>query len=182
MTERWLISSWTLNLGREGGVGEMPKGVDWRNQPPANLRTGQSKVGAALWLNLLRERRIQDYTGCPKKVITGDWARAPWLQQHYNSHFFGDTLCILLLFLRHTGWTNSWPPAQTFGWTRRWGRSRSTKRGQFFKKGLWIIMKASDCVNGTWLEDLGVTDYNTITKKYLQHRSTTMVPVLFDCH
>ena len=43
-------------------------------------------------------------------------------------------------------------------------------------------MKASDCVNGTWLEDLGVTDYNTITKKYLQHRSTTMVPVLFDCH
>ena len=43
-------------------------------------------------------------------------------------------------------------------------------------------MKASDCVNGTWLEDLGVTDYNTITKKYLQHRSTTRVPVLFDCH
>ena len=33
------------------------------------------------------------------------------------------------------------------------------------------IAKASDCVNGTWLEDLGVTDYNTITKKYLQHRS-----------
>ena len=32
------------------------------------------------------------------------------------------------------------------------------------------IEKASDCVNGTWLEDLGVTDYNTITKKYLQHR------------
>ena len=32
------------------------------------------------------------------------------------------------------------------------------------------IGKASDCVNGTWLEDLGVTDYNTITKKYLQHR------------
>ena len=33
------------------------------------------------------------------------------------------------------------------------------------------IAKASDCVNGTWLEDLGVTDYNTITKKYFQHRS-----------
>merc|ERR550532_1424139 len=32
-------------------------------------------------------------------------------------------------------------------------------------------IEASDCVNGTWLEDLGVTDYNTITKKYLQHRS-----------
>ena len=32
------------------------------------------------------------------------------------------------------------------------------------------IGKASDCVNGTWLEDLGVTDYNTITKKYLQYR------------
>ena len=32
------------------------------------------------------------------------------------------------------------------------------------------LKKASDCVNGTWLEDLGVTDYNTITKKYLQHR------------
>jgi len=32
-------------------------------------------------------------------------------------------------------------------------------------------IEASDCVNGTWFEDLGVTDYNTITKKYSQHRS-----------
>ena len=31
-------------------------------------------------------------------------------------------------------------------------------------------MQASDCVNGTWIESLGVTDYNDITKKYSLHR------------
>merc|ERR1719460_2544419 len=32
-------------------------------------------------------------------------------------------------------------------------------------------IEASDCVNGTWFEVLGVADYNDITKKYSQHRS-----------
>ena len=175
-------SSWTLDLGREGGVGEMPKGVDWRNQPPANLRTGQSKVGVALWLNLLRERRIQDYTGCPKKVITGDWARAPWLQQHYYSHFLGHPVYIVTFSSPHR--LNKLLAACSDIRVNKEMRSIEVnkERTNFQKKRPWITMKASDCVNGTWLEDLGVTDYNTITKKYLQHRSTTIVPVLFNCH
>ena len=30
---------------------------------------------------------------------------------------------------------------------------------------------ATDCLNGTWVEDLGVVDYNTLTKTYEQYRS-----------
>ena len=29
---------------------------------------------------------------------------------------------------------------------------------------------AEDCVNGTWFENLGVVDYDTVTKKYLEYR------------
>jgi len=30
---------------------------------------------------------------------------------------------------------------------------------------------ATDCVNGTWIEDLGITNYNTLTKKYEEYRA-----------
>ena len=126
-----------------------------------------------------QERIIQDYTGCPKKVIAGDWA------PDYSS-------ILLVTFLGHPVYFSfATQVEQTPGRLLRHSGEQgdevdrgkqTTKIGQFFKKGPWIITKASDCVNGTWLEDLGVTDYNTITKKYLQHRSTTMVPILFDCH
>lgn len=32
-------------------------------------------------------------------------------------------------------------------------------------------IEATDCINGTWFESLGVTDYNTITTKYSEYRS-----------
>lgn len=31
-------------------------------------------------------------------------------------------------------------------------------------------IRAEDCLNGTWVENLGVIDYNTITRKYLEYR------------
>ena len=29
---------------------------------------------------------------------------------------------------------------------------------------------ATDCINGTWIEDLGTINYNTLTKKYEEYR------------
>ena len=29
---------------------------------------------------------------------------------------------------------------------------------------------ATDCINGTWLEDMGNINYNTLTKKYEEYR------------
>jgi len=31
-------------------------------------------------------------------------------------------------------------------------------------------IQADDCLNGTWIENLGVIDYNTLTRKYLEYR------------
>jgi len=31
-------------------------------------------------------------------------------------------------------------------------------------------IQAEDCLNGTWVENMGIIDYNTITRKYLEYR------------
>ncbi len=31
-------------------------------------------------------------------------------------------------------------------------------------------IQAEDCLNGTWFQDLGLVDYNTLTRAYLQYR------------
>ena len=94
-----------------------------------------------------------------------------------------------------SAWTRWWPPAQTSRSTRRWTLSRwsclckaisdlkskkitpsphwsrvnCAKTFSFVNDSHWQL-QASDCVNGTWIESLGVTDYNDITKKYSLHR------------
>ena len=37
---------------------------------------------------------------------------------------------------------------------------------------------ATDCLNGTWFENLGIINYNTLTKTYEEYRSVIFQPVM----
>ena len=156
--------------GREGGFGKMPKSSDWRNRPFANFRPRQTKVSPCLTLDWWSLHKLHHLT---------------WIRFILASK--------TKVAFHHLIWIDLFSPLASLNKlvaacsdirVNKEMSSIEVNTGHWFKiqdsnvhwrtilkKLKTEIVKASDCVNGTWLEDLGVTDYNTITKKYFKHRS-----------